>query len=312
MLIVETASHPVRRLFLKGPLAVDVPGESIAVEGAMLAEVTPLIRKNSPATRSPELMAYYPEEQFLLLEMVDGATLDSWVFGPSVRRAPRNLGDILRLCGVWLRRLHLQTQSPEEGNPFAWFLEELRGPSAEAVIKRCGGRELHTEVCDLASQMYDRHRTYRKPLCMVHGNFNPSHVLVRDDCIYVIDLAGSHMGYPYEDLAYFLTFHDIRMPWRRLIGAMRMLRQEQARHFLAGYSAGLPALTEPETLIMRLARLVAMARFVQFLEGPEHGTSGFATWVTWPWFRHRFREVCRQEVNALRRDARRRPGSGHE
>src|SRR5262249_37305020 len=77
ILIVETAGNPVRRLFLKGPLRVDVPGESITVERAMLADVGPRLRRDSPATRCPELVAYYPENQFLLLEMVEGDTLDS-------------------------------------------------------------------------------------------------------------------------------------------------------------------------------------------------------------------------------------------
>ena len=180
----------------------------------------------------------------------------------------------------------------------------------QAVIERCGGRALHDEICGLASRIHENHATYRKRLCMVHGNFSLSQVLVQEDCIYVIDLAASHKGYPYEDLACFLTFYDVRLPWRRVIGAVRMSRNVQRRHFLAGYYGRPLEITGPDALIMRLARVLAMARFVQFLGGPDYAVSGVGSWVSWPWFRHRFQVVCRQETEALRLGAQRRAESG--
>ena len=304
MCVVETGTEPVRRLFLKGPLKSREPTrESLETEGRVLTEVAPAIAEKNQATRCPQLVAYRPDRELLILEMVEGEHLDSILFGFGRIQARRHLARILGLCGEWLARFHALTQSEEEGNPLEQVLDALGEPPVRDAFDRYAGRHTWEATRDLAEVFYVNYRDFRKPVCLVHRDFTPYHVLIGDGRVYVVDLASSARGYAYEDLAVFTAFYDVRLPWRRAVAAWRMGLRSQREAFLGAYCRATAPLVGVEVATLRLARLIALARLARGLEARDTWLRATRTWLAGFWLRLRFRSVCREELGALERAA---------
>lgn len=299
MVLVETAKNPVRRLLIKGPRTYDGSRQRVEHENWVLTEVAPRISADNPSTRCPQVLAYYPDRELLLLEMVGGTNLRSLLCGRAQLRGRASLPELLGLCGQWLARFHSLTRSGDEGNPFEWLGEALASPSSRMIFANHADHNTHELLQDVVKTLRREHADFLAPRCMIHGSFTPYHVLVQDDRIYVIDFEGGRIGYAYEDLAFFAAYYDILPPWRRALGARRIDLREQQRIFLESYLSRSAPLRQPERLILRLARLLAIARFLFYLEGAKTRTGSLRFRVLGPWWRHRFRLACREELKAL-------------
>jgi Ser/Thr protein kinase RdoA (MazF antagonist) len=271
-------------------------------EHRFLTEVAPLISQTMPGARCPAVLAYYPDRQVLLLQVVKGGSLRLALSGLGGIKLRRHLPAVLSLAAIWLGRLHTMTRTEDVGNPFAWIRQALEHPGIAGVFARYGDPGSHAAFLDVGRQLHRRYEAYRRPRCVIHGAFSPRHVLVDNDEIYVIDLEHSRSGYPYEDLATFLRAYEMLLPWKRLLASRSMNLAEQQDCFLRAYwaEAGLP--TPMDGVIMRLARVHALAEAL--------GGSGARSWkparatalsvARWTWWGRRFRQVCRKELSALR------------
>lgn len=298
LVVVETSRGVTRRLLIKGPPRHDRrPGRSI--ETRLLADVGPQIAAHNPSIRCPRMVACYPDDELLVLEMVEGPTLASLLFGRPALRARVAAAEYLDLCGAWLARFHDLTRTGQEGNPFAWLTKAFEDPASRVVFERHAGGALYRSLCQLARRLLHDHPTVRAPLCAIHGSFTANHILVQRHQIYVIDLESSSIGYPMEDLATFAGFLEILAPWRRALAARSLPPSEQLRRLLESYSARTAPLTGPETLVLRLARLLAIAKLLRDLDKFTRRDKSVTSWLLRPWRRHRFRLACRRELAAL-------------
>lgn len=307
--VVKTDTHPVRRFFLKGPLldrwSPEMRAERFATESRLLTEVAPRIQAENPRARSPEVLAADPRRQILVLEFVEGGTLKSRLLGWPSAGGPDAALDLLRLCGEWLARFHTLTRSGEEGNPFEWIVATLAGEWTRWVFEHYAGGDTYREICRLAEQAGRHHADFRQPRCWVHGVFGPQHVLVREGQIYVIDLDSSHPGYPYEDLGFFSVCPELFLPWRRGLGARRTDPAEQGRVLLEAYQEHAPPPTAPEAVLLRFARLLALARFLgssvsgNYLVGPQGQLPPLKARLLGLWWRRQIAAISRRELGAL-------------
>ena len=310
MALVETGSRPVRRLIVKGPAAAgwsrDMRTERFARETWLLTEIAPRIAAKNPRARCPAVLAADPDRQVLLLEMVPGNSLKSRLFGVGRVARPDDTAALLRLCGEWLAQFHALTRSPEDGNPFDWVIARLDVEWTRWVFERYAGHDAFSEMCALAQRARGRYADFRRPLCWVHGLFGPHHVLVHEGSIYVIDLESSHLGYPYEDLAFFSTSQEMFVPWRRGLGTWRMKATERHEIFVAGYFGHAVSLTPPEAVIMRFARLLALVRFLgspasgNCLIDPHSRIHPLRYRLLRRWWKRQIRAISQREFRALR------------
>ena len=298
IIVIESPANPRARMLLKGQLKYQRRWQSMDTEYQVLNEIAPLIAQGNPATRCPEVIAYYRDRQMLLLEMVDGRLLDRIVYG--FARPPRgDLRRTLELCGEWLARFHALTASGQEGNPFDWVIERLERPGIRALCERFTQRGVYEQTRMLVKRLRKEHDDLRRPVCTVHGMFAPFHVLVNDDGVYVFDLASCRTGFIYQDLACFLTFADTRFPWRRILGAMRLRFGEQRAAFLKGYFgvAGEPG--RADQALLRLARLLAVLEFANHLKAKDTWKRAIDSRVAMPFMRLRVRAAFKEELRAL-------------
>jgi hypothetical protein len=314
--VLEETREPGRRLVLKALPELDSDNSKsverhvrmMETEHRMLVEVAPRISEQNPATRCLRVLAYRPASRLLALEAVDGPTLDSVLFGLAPTRERSHVRSLLELCGEWLARFHGLTRTGEDGNPFEWVLEEFSLPAVRAVFDRWADGPSWAGLCEVARELRDAYPTFRVVRCAIHGVFAPYHVLVSDGRIYVIDLESSRAGYPYEDLALFEAYYDLRLPWETAVAATRLSIDEQRRALSRGYTRHAPAFREPDGLMFRLARLHALIRFP--LEWERRGQRGSPkSWLRWRWWRRRFHAVYAEEMPVLWRAARRGPVS---
>jgi aminoglycoside phosphotransferase (APT) family kinase protein len=304
--VLEATREPGRRLVLKAlpgpdgdsPQAAERRARMMAIEHRVLAEVAPRISEQNPATRCPRVLAYRPASGLLALEAVTGPTLRSVLFGLAPTHERCRVRRLLELCGEWLARFHELTRTGEEGNPFEWALEQFTLPAVRAVFDRNADGPIWVGLCEVARGLRDAYPTFRVVRCAIHGVFAPYHVLVSDGRIYVIDLESSRAGYPYEDLALFGAYYDLRLPWETALAATRLPIDEHRRALLRGYAQHAPAFREPDGLVLRLARLHALIRFP--LEWERQGQLvSPKSWLRWRWWRRRFRAVYADELPGL-------------
>lgn len=307
--LAEARGAPVRRALVKG---VGGGGRRLSTdrfttESWLLGEIGPQIAAANPRARCPELFGLDAERRVLVIEMIEGVTLKSQLFG--LRRATAPPGELLGLCGEWLARFHTLTRLGEEGNPFDWVVSELESDWTRWVLEQYGDAGVYARIHALARQWRDAHPDWRRPRCWVHGLFAPHHVLVRDDDIYVVDLESSHPGYPYEDLAFFVTCHELFVPWRQVIGRWRMPAAARYHAFREGYLRQAPPLDALDRTVLHFATLRALARFLgsaasgNFLVGPGARGHGLKANVLARWWAHRVRAVTARELRALSRGA---------
>lgn len=306
MLVVQTDAAPAPRMFIKGPRRAQ-PGReaeeallanAIQTEHAVLTEIAPKIRAASPLLRCAEVLAYDPERKLLLLEMVEGEPLQAVLFGLG-RGGRRRLTDLLGRCGEWLARFHQLTRTGEEGNPFDWLVEEFDREANREVFHRHAGGDTHRALRGLAERLRRRYSGLRRPLSRVHGEFAPYHILVSGEAIYILDFEGSRPGFPHEDLAYFIASYDVALPWRRLVGGWRLGLDRQRDLFLRAYWEHAGAFSEPDHVVMRLARVLALAKLRRFLGPKDPGARSPRLLAIRAWRSHRLRVVARREIEAL-------------
>jgi Ser/Thr protein kinase RdoA (MazF antagonist) len=298
MVLVETAQKPARRLLIKGPRIYDGSRRRVENESRVLREVESRISQHNPSIRCPRVVADYPDRQLLLLEMIEGLNLKSVLFGLAEPRGRTSLPQLLELCGEWLARFHYLTRSDDEGNPFEWLAEALEG--SRTIFASYADDGTFTLLRSAVDKLLHDHQDFRTPRCMIHGAFTPYHVLVQDDRIYVIDFEDSRMGYPYQDLAFFTAYYDMLDPCRRLLGTRKLDLRKQQSIFLNSYFAHAGLQREPADFILRVARLLAITRFLVYSEKPKARRASLRVRLAGPWWRHCFRLACRREIKALR------------
>jgi hypothetical protein len=299
MTVVETAGRPRHRLLVKGPARYPRDG-SMAVEQDLLERIAPRISAGNARTRSPQLLAVDADRQLLLLEMVQGQNLHAILTGFGAAPADGAMR-LVELSAEWLARFHALTMTGDAGHPFGWLAEEFAHAETVARFDRYAGPGTGRRLAEVAHGWHVRHPDFRQPRCLAHGRFTPYHILVQDDRIYVVDLETAHAAYPYEDLAHFLSSYDTLFPWRRVASHLRWGLERQRQVFLAAYGAHARPLQDLDRTVMRLARLLAMARHARDLE--KSATFGwrwrFRALLGRHWYRHRLRTVLAEELGAL-------------
>jgi len=236
----------------------------------------------------------------LLLEMVDGVTLTSLLFGRARMTESTSAQELLALCGKWLAAFHGLTRLTAEGNPFEWALGALTRRSAQRVFEKYADAEIWTGMCDAAARLARAHPDFRRPLCLVKPTFTPKDVLVQGGRIYVVDFEVCAAGYAYEDLAGFTAFGHLLLPWRRGVAAARRADLDaQERILLSAYYAHAAAPHREDRIMMTLARVVVIARSLLSFEQRSTRWHQMKFRMLEPWWRHRFRVVCREALGAL-------------
>ncbi|HUA15082.1 MAG TPA: phosphotransferase [Verrucomicrobiae bacterium] len=287
------------RFFAKGDLANYGGPQRLETEEYVLKSIAPEIWRANPRTRCPQVLAFFPERKLLLLEMVEGKSLKELLF--DVGRNHSNLPDLLALSGEWLGRFHAATQC-EQANPFEWLEGSFAEAKVQDVFRNCGVAELYPALATLLQRFRLDYPDFRRPLCRIHSEFTPLHVLVKDDSIYVIDFGSSRVGFGYEDVATFTTFFDTLLPWRAIAGSMRLPLSQQKDIFRESYFAHRQmTFGVPDNIVMRFAYLQAMAHHESCRETiPVSPAAAIYATAGRAWVRRRFAGLARRELAYLR------------
>jgi tRNA A-37 threonylcarbamoyl transferase component Bud32 len=283
------------RFCAKSELAFYRGPQSLDTEEYILRDIAPKIWQANAKARCPRVLAFFPEQKLLLLELVDGKSLMDLLFGAGLSHA--NLPGLLALSGEWLARFHAITQG-EQADPFEWLESWFAEEKAREVFHRCGVDEQHSALVKLLKQFHLDYPDFRRPLCRVHDEFTPLHVLVQKDTIYVIDFGRSRLGFGYEDIALFITFLDALLPWRAAAGSLRLSLAKQKNIFLESYRAHCQQMLDvPDDVVTRFAYLRAMAHHESSWEKVRHslGAAAHAA-VGRAWVRRRFAAMARREL----------------
>ncbi len=301
MVVVESRGEPSRRLLVKGPRRVHASQRKMETEYRVLTTVAPVISARNARTRCPEVVAYYPERGLLLLEMIDGVTLKSLLFGRARIPESTSAQELLRLCGEWLAGFHGLTRLATEGNPFEWALGTFTRRSTQRIFEKYADVDIWTGLCHAALQLARAHVNFRRPLCLLKQTFTPNDVLVEEGRIYVVDFEVCYTGYAYEDLAGFTAFGHLLLPWRRGVAAARRTDLgTQERVLLSSYYAHAPASCREDHIMMTLARVVVIARSLLLFERRSTRWQQVKFRMLEPYWRRRFRAVCRETLGTLR------------
>ena len=303
IVIVEAEGKPGCRLLVKCKQTEFRRWQSLDVENRFLTEVAPKICDHNPATRCPRAIAYYPEREMLVVEMVDGELLSRLLFGLRGGRSKDELLHLLRLSGAWLASMHRITASENVGHPFDWIVEEFASDGIHEGFELYVEAEIAVQYERLAEQYRNHYRDLMRPLCTIHGMYVPFHVLVDRGRIYVIDLASCRPGYAFQDVASFTGFCDALRPWRRVAAGLRLGEHRMDRVFLQGYFDGVLPWTEPDIILLRFARILALVRFGRQLRVRANGRRALASRVARLALIRPFRRACYYQLARLQEAA---------
>lgn len=286
------------RFFAKSGVNYSGP-QSLETEDFVLRCIAPEIWKENPRTRCPQSLAFFPEHKLLLQELVEGKPLKELLFDAGPMHS--NIPELLALSGEWLGRFHALTQG-ELGSPFEWLESCFGEESIGDVFHRCGVSNVYREVRQLLRQFGLAYPDYRRPLCRLHGEFTPLHILVKGDAIHVVDFGSSRLGFAYEDIASFTTFFDTLLPWRAVVGSLRLPLVLQKGIFRESYLAHCQqTFGPPDNIVMRFANLRAMAQQESCWERiPKPRLQALHFKVRRSWLRNRFAAVARREFEYLK------------
>ena len=230
--------------------------------------------------------------------MIDGRALKSILFDLVPSRP--DLRGLLSLSGEWLGLLHRTTQDGE-GNPFDWLEEKFEADRIRDTFEHCEVQPLYRKVRQLLQHFGRTYQGCRRPLCQIHGEFTPLHVLVKDDSIYVIDFGSSTRGFACEDVALFTTFYENLQPWRSATGWFRVPFREQKKLFLASYNRHCgQEFGRIDEVLARFAGIWAMARHEFFWERePESWHESMYLSFGRSWMRKRFAAFAGREARRV-------------
>jgi Ser/Thr protein kinase RdoA (MazF antagonist) len=287
------------RFFAKSDMADYDGPQRLETEEDVLRNIAPEIWHANPRTRCPQVLAFFADHKLLLLEMVDGKSLKELLF--NMGASDSNLPDLLALSGEWLGRFHALTQS-QQANPFEWLETSFAQQKVKDVFRNCGVSDLYPTLSNLLQQFRRDYPDFRRPLCRLHSEFTPLHVLVKNDAIYVIDFGSSRVGFGYEDVAMFTTFFDILLPWRALAESLRLPLAQQKDIFRESYFAHRQqTFGVPDNIVMRFAYLQAMAHHESCREKiPSSPAAALYATAGRAWVRRRFAALARRELAYLR------------
>jgi ubiquinone/menaquinone biosynthesis C-methylase UbiE/Ser/Thr protein kinase RdoA (MazF antagonist) len=299
--VIRPVSFPDVRFLLKWPPDAALEAQSLTTEVRLLSELTPRIMAANPALRCPELVAHHPNTSALLTEFVDGVSLHR-LLGDWSRWPSRNvLRRSLHLAGEWLARFHTLTANREAApNPLRSLQSLIARPGIHRLFTRHLSAETHTATRKLIDSC-ERQFAAETVACMIHGEFVPYHILVREDAIYVIDLASARPGFPHEDLAMFTSWSDLLLPWRLLSARLHMEPAAQRDTFLAGYYAHAPLRSEVDDVLIRVGRLAAIIRFALWISVRDTWKHAVYQRIAGPWLGCRLPGLFHRDLEALQR-----------
>ena len=262
-------------------------------EAQILRQVTPKIWAANKQARSPQVLAFFPEQQLLLLEFVNGTPLKNLVFN-------RNIPHFVRLAGEWIARLHTTTRTGE-ADPFTWLEAGFTDAKVRTAFQQCSAAALYDPLQELLRHFHRQFSHYQQPLCLVHGEFTSLHVLTKEDNIYVIDFGSSRTGFGCEDVAFFSTFYEALLPWRQLAGYVRYPLNSLSKIFLHSYFKHYGQSIGPaEDIVLRFANIRAMALHASCWEGDRQGWApNLYSRIMRQWIRRRLGTFVRQEFRSL-------------
>jgi Ser/Thr protein kinase RdoA (MazF antagonist) len=292
----------VLRCFAKGDVANYQGPQRLETEDHILRHIAPEIWKANPRARCPQVLAFFPDHKLLLLEIVEGKSLKELLFDVGATRI--DISDLLALAGEWLGRFHAMTRQ-EQADPFVWLKSTFAEKKVRDAFQECGVSELYSPMEGLLQQFAREYPDFRLPLCQLHAEFTPLHVLVKDDAIYVIDFGSSRTGFGYEDVALFTSFFDSLLPWRALAGFLRLPLAQQKRTFLESYLRhSEQTFGSPDEIVMSFARLQAMAHYASCREPiPSPWPAALYARVGRQWVHRRFAALARRELAFLQQMA---------
>ena len=297
--IVEiSGKKTLLRCLVKGNVPNYLGAQKLDMEHYVLSQIAPQISALNAKTRCPRALAFFPREELLFLELIEGRDLKSILFDLVPSRP--DLPQLLRLTGEWLAHLHRDTREGE-GNPFDWLEDRFDADRIRGTFEKCGARHLYRAVRHLLQTFRRAHKSFTRPLCQLHGEFTPLHVLVRDDSIYVIDFGSTARGFACEDVALFTTFYENLQPWRSVAGWIRVPFRKQKSSFLAAYNQYCgQEFNRIDDVVTRFTQIWAMARHEFFWERqpanlPEQIYLTFGR----TWMRNRFVGFASREIRRL-------------
>lgn len=184
------------------------------------------------------------------------------------------------------------------GNPLDWVLTDLE---QRAALQQHGGRTRHDALRRLAELFRRRYVTVSRQRCLVHHMFTTWHVLVSEGRLLVIDFASSREGYAPEDLGLFLALDDVRAPWRRWLGRLRLSPRARTQAFLDGCQSVVGPLRDFDRVVLRFARVLAAARYTaSAYRRRESWSRAMKARCGAPWLGLRLRDPCNRELATLR------------
>lgn len=283
------------RLFVKGPGIHDGIHQRLDLECQLLRDVAPTISALHPDLRCPRLVGYDPGHRVLIMEMVDGVPLYKLLFGTPIKRGRSNVLAAVGKCGSWLRAFHYATATAKNGNPFDHLSECFSKAYVNQVLSRFADARAFDRCRVLLDEFAVRNRGCSQPVCRLHGEFAPYHILCRDDAIYVLDFGSTRMGFWFEDVAFFLAIYRVLLPWRLLAGKIRLPLALQRGTFLEGYGL-MPQNPTLAQVLLRFAEINAVLLYLAQLEAQDTSKRAVYARVAFPFLHRRFKAMCTEHA----------------
>ncbi len=297
--LLESSPQPTYRFLLKGPKLHDRVWQSLENEAHILGTVTPTISQVNSLIRTPQVLAWYPDLSVLVLELIDGPAVSSILYGLMPSFSGHNLPHLIALAAEWLAQFHHRTRTGENGRPFAWLQQQFTEDYVKVLFTALGAPDEYGRILDLLDRLSAAYSGYLTPTCTVHGDLTPCHVLSRGNAIYIIDFGSTSVGYPLQDLAFFLTYPVLLPPHRQAAAIARLLPLSLDRIFFRACEKHGLALTASDRVLLPLFRLHSLRVHAARALASASSDGNFRARVKRRWLRWQFQRACSRELSAF-------------
>ncbi|MBN1569680.1 MAG: glycosyltransferase [Acidobacteria bacterium] len=234
-------------------------GQCARREYEILLHLAQQLPRLSPHFGVPEVLAFFPEFNALLISECPGENLGRQLRWAQFRRGSFGTAAILRgaaASGEWLGTFHEATLRHEAADSkIRYDIESF----FESDLQTCARLGLDERLALQVSGRFAR----EFPVALAadlqwtghHGDFGPHNVFLSPERTLVIDFEGFRIGHPVEDVADFLVLVDLLPSYHAGASLRRGIREA----FLAGYTGRRPLkldlikIFELQALVKRMA-----------------------------------------------------------
>lgn len=148
---------------------------------------------------SPAPLALIPDDAIVIMEWIDGPSAADMILGDRLEKP--ELLSLIKDMALWLRYFHDKNQIAHENPNTSTLLEELNEIKKKTGIKSASV-EKALKTMGLSSDII---AGMSLEVCGVHGDYQPSNVLFKDNKVYGIDITYAKRDFCINDVCILLN-----------------------------------------------------------------------------------------------------------